>query len=47
MSFPYRFVDCLLYTSLSLKLLEGDFPEGTEIVVREKDGKLDLSLIHI
>ena len=28
---------------LSLKLLEGDVPEGTEIVVREKDGKLDFT----
>ena len=28
---------------LSLKLLEGDFPEGPEIVVREKGGKLDLT----
>ena len=32
-----------LLDPLSLKLLEGDFPEGTEIVVREKDGKLDFT----
>ena len=32
-----------LLDPLSLKLLEGDFPEGTEIVVREKGGKLDFT----
>ncbi len=32
-----------LLDPLSLKLLEGDFPEGTEIVVREKGGRLDFT----
>lgn len=32
-----------LLDPLSLKLLEGEFPEGTEIVVREKGGKLDFT----
>lgn len=32
-----------LLDPLSMKLLEGDFPEGSEIVVREKSGKLEFT----